>query len=50
MALTRAWNNLSGFNDAQGQNASSRGIRLYSDLDLFFSQNNFLLSIGNKFY
>ena len=40
MALTRAWNNLSGFNDAQGQNASSRGIRLYSDLDLFFAQNN----------
>ena len=40
MALTRAWNNLSGFNDAQEQNASSRGIRLYSDLDLFFAQNN----------
>ena len=43
MALSdqkQAWQNLDGFNDAQGQNASARGVRVYSDLDLFFGQNN----------
>ena len=43
MALSdqkRSWQNLEGFTDAQGQNASARGVRVYSDLDLFFGQNN----------
>ena len=43
MALSdqkQAWQNLDGFNDAQGQNVSARGIRVYADLDLFFGQNN----------
>ena len=43
MALSdqkQAWQNLDGFNDAQGQNASARGVRIYTDLDLFFGQNN----------
>ena len=43
MALSdqkQSWQNLDAFSDAQIQNASSRGIRLYSDLDLFFAQNN----------
>ena len=43
MALSdqkQAWQNLDGFNDAQGQNVSARGIRVYVDLDLFFGQNN----------
>ena len=43
MALSdqkQAWQNLDGFHDAQGQNASARGVRVYSDLDLFFGQNN----------
>ena len=43
MALSdqkQAWQNLDGFNDAQGQNASARGVRVYTDLDLFFGQNN----------
>ena len=43
MALSdqkRAWQNLDGFDDAQGQNESPRGVRIYTDLDLFFGQNN----------
>ena len=40
MALTEAWRNKEAFIDAQGQNKSSRSAQLYSDLDLFFSQNN----------
>ena len=43
MALSdqkQAWQNLDGFDDAQGQNASARGVRIYTDLDLFFGQNN----------
>ena len=43
MALSdqkQAWQNLEGFTDAQGQNASARGVRVYTDLDLFFGQNN----------
>ena len=43
MALSdqkRSWQNLEGFTDAQGQNASARCVRVYTDLDLFFGQNN----------
>ena len=40
MALTEAWRNKDAFTDAQGQNKSSRSAQLYSDLDLFFGQNN----------
>ena len=40
MALTEAWRNKDAFIDAQGQNKSSRGAQIYSDLDLFFGQNN----------
>jgi len=43
MALSdqkQAWRNLDGIDDAQGQNASARGVRVYTDLDLFFGQNN----------
>jgi len=40
MALTEPWRNLDAFTDAQGQNKSSRSAQLYSDLDLFFGQNN----------
>jgi len=32
--------NEDAFTDAQGKNASSRGIQQYSDLDLFFGKNN----------
>ena len=43
MALSdqkQAWQNLDGIDDAQGQNASARGVRVYTDLDLFFGYNN----------
>ena len=40
MALAEAWRNKEAFIDAQGQNKSSRSAQLYSDLDLFFGQNN----------
>ena len=40
MALTEATRNKEAFIDAQGQNKSSRSAQLYSDLDLFFGQNN----------
>ena len=43
MALSdqkQAWQNLEAYTDAQGQNESARGVRIYSDLDLFFGQNN----------
>jgi len=40
MALTESWRNKEAFIDAQGQNKSSRSAQLYSDLDLFFGQNN----------
>jgi len=40
MALTEAWRNKEAYTDAQGQNKSSRSAQLYSDLDLFFGQNN----------
>ena len=40
MALPEAWRNKDAFIDAQGQNKSSRGAQIYSDLDLFFGQNN----------
>ena len=40
MALTEALRNNDAFIDAQGQNKSSRSAQLYSDLDLFFGQNN----------
>ena len=40
MALTEAWRNKEAYIDAQGQNKSSRSAQLYSDLDLFFGQNN----------
>ena len=40
MATTEAWRNKEAFIDAQGQNKSSRSAQLYSDLDLFFGQNN----------
>ena len=40
MALSEAFRNEDAFTDAQGQNKSSRSAQLYSDLDLFFGQNN----------
>ena len=40
MALTEATRNKEAFTDAQGQNKSSRSAQIYSDLDLFFGQNN----------
>ena len=40
MALSEALRNKEAFTDAQGQNKSSRSAQLYSDLDLFFGQNN----------
>ena len=40
MALKEAWRNEDAFTDAQGQNKSSRSAQIYSDLDLFFGQNN----------
>jgi phage baseplate assembly protein W len=40
MVLTEAWRNEDAYIDAQGQNKSSRSAQLYSDLDLFFGQNN----------
>ena len=40
MALTEATRNKEAFIDAQGQNKSSRSAQIYSDLDLFFGQNN----------
>ena len=40
MALTEPFRNTDAYIDAQGQNKSSRSAQLYSDLDLFFGQNN----------
>ena len=40
MALKEAWRNEDAYIDAQGQNKSPRSAQLYSDLDLFFGQNN----------
>ena len=40
MALTEATRNKDAYIDAQGQNKSSRSAQIYSDLDLFFGQNN----------
>ena len=40
MAATEALRNSDAYNDAQGQNKSSRSAQLYSDLDLFFGMNN----------
>ena len=40
MALTEPTRNKEAYIDAQGQNKSSRSAQLYSDLDLFFGQNN----------
>ena len=40
MAATEGLRNSDAYNDAQGQNKSSRSAQLYSDLDLFFGQNN----------
>ena len=40
MALSEALRNKEAFTDAQGQNKSSRSSQIYSDLDLFFGQNN----------
>jgi phage baseplate assembly protein W len=40
MALSEATRNKEAFSDAQGQNKSSRSAQIYSDLDLFFGQNN----------
>ena len=40
MALTEAFRNNDAYIDAQGQNKSARSVQLYSDLDLFFGQNN----------
>ena len=40
MALTEPCRNKDAYIDAQGQNKSSRSAQLYSDLDLFFGQNN----------
>ena len=40
MALTEPFRNNDAYIDAQGQNKSSRSAQLYSDLDLFFGQNN----------
>ena len=40
MALSEALRNKDAYIDAQGQNKSSRSSQIYSDLDLFFGQNN----------
>ena len=40
MALTEPSRNKDAYTDAQGQNKSSRSAQIYSDLDLFFGQNN----------
>ena len=40
MALTEATRNKEAFIAAQGQNKTSRRAQIYSDLDLFFGQNN----------
>ena len=40
MATTEGLRNSDAYNDAQGQNKSSRSAQLYSDLDLFFGKNN----------
>tara|TARA_Y100000034_G_scaffold132201_1_gene194625 strand:+ start:3344 stop:3802 length:459 start_codon:yes stop_codon:yes gene_type:complete len=40
MALKEPWRNEDAYTDAQGQNKSSRSAQNYSDLDLFFGQNN----------
>ena len=40
MSTNEALRNNNAFTDAQGQNKSSRGAQLYSDLDLFFGKNN----------
>ena len=40
MAATEGLRNSDAYTDAQGQNKSSRSAQLYSDLDLFFGQNN----------
>ena len=40
MALTEPTRNKEAYIDAQGQNKSSRSAQIYSDLDLFFGQNN----------
>ena len=40
MALTEPSRNKDAYIDAQGQNKSSRSAQTYSDLDLFFGQNN----------
>ena len=40
MALKEAWRNEDAYIDAQGQNKSPRSAQLYSDIDLFFGQNN----------
>ena len=40
MAATEGLRNSDAYNDAQGQNKSSRSAQLYSDLDLFFGMNN----------
>ena len=40
MALSEATRNKDAYIDAQGQNKSSRSSQIYSDLDLFFGQNN----------
>ena len=40
MALKESWRNEDAYTDAQGQNKSSRSAQIYSDLDLFFGQNN----------
>jgi len=40
MALTEPTRNKDAYIDAQGQNKSSRSAQIYSDLDLFFGQNN----------
>ena len=38
MATTEGLRNSDAYNDAQGQNKSSRSAQLYSDLDLFFGK------------
>ena len=40
MALSEATRNNEAFIDAQGTNKSPRSAQIYSDLDLFFGQNN----------
>jgi|TARA_B100001094_G_C17751908_1_gene586229 phage baseplate assembly protein W len=40
VSTNEALRNNNAFTDAQGQNKSSRGAQLYSDLDLFFGKNN----------